>query len=508
MGQCLGRKNKEIRQKVASNPPRLYNIAMTKKYYLTTTAPYVNSAPHIGFALEIIQADVLARYHKMLGEDVFFNTGTDEHGKKIYEKAIEAGKDAQDYVDEYAAKFDNLKKALNLSYNSFWRSTNPEHIKAAQEMWHRVDAAGFIKKGIYKAKYCVGCELEKQDSELVDGKCPLHPNKEIELIEEENYFFKFSKLADKLIKHYEKFPDFVIPAHRQKEIRNFVEAGLNDFSVSRVKEKMPWGVPVPNDEKQVMYVWFDALTYYISALGWPENEKKFTEFWGTTEKPNAIQVAGKDNLRQQTAMWQAMLIAAGLPPSRQILIHGFINSNGQKMSKSLGNVIDPLEYVERYSTDALRYYLLAKVNPTEDSDFTKEKFEDAFNGELANGLGNLVSRIAKLAENSRFEFSNTDSLQKTSDEEWAKALEDYRFDIALQSIWLDISIVDQHMNHNTPWLEKDKSKLKDILQSEIDDLRKIAFRLRPFLPETAEKIEKQFKGPKIKSEAPLFPRLK
>lgn len=477
---------------------------MAKKYYITTTAPYVNSAPHVGFALEIIQADVLARYHTLLGDKVFFNTGTDEHGKKIYEKALETGKEPQVYVNEYAAKFDNLKKGLNLSYNSFWRSSNPKHILAAQEMWRRVDKAGFIEKGIYKAKYCVGCELEKTDSDLVDGKCPLHPNQEIELIEEENYFFKFKELRDKLLKHYDRFPDFVIPSHRQKEIRNFVEAGLNNFSISRVKEKMPWGVPVPGDEKQVMYVWFDALTYYISALGWPDDKKKFTEFWGTEESPNAIQVAGKDNLRQQSAMWQAMLIAAGLPPTRQILIHGFINSNGQKMSKSLGNVIDPFEYVEKYRTDALRYYLLAKINPTEDSDFTREKFEEVYNADLANGLGNLVARVAKLCEKSNISFPLVSPRFYDFNK---KGLEGYEFNKALSGIWAKIALVDGAVSAEEVW-KKSPNEVKVFLDDYVKDIRSIAFNLKPFMPDTAEKIEKQFKGPKIQAETPLFPRLR
>ncbi len=476
---------------------------MSKKYYLTTTAPYVNSDPHIGFALEIIQADVLARYHSLLGDDVFFNTGTDEHGKKIYDKALESGREPQDYVDEYAAKFDDLKKSLNLSYNSFWRTTHPDHVKAAQEIWRRVKENGYIEKGVYKAKYCVGCELEKQESDLVDGKCPLHPNKDIEFIEEENYFFKFSKLQEKLLEHYDKYPDFVVPEHRQKEIRNFVESGLTDFSISRIKEKMPWGVPVPGDDKHVMYVWFDALTYYISALGWPDNDKKFEDFWGTQEKPNAIQVAGKDNLRQQTSMWQAMLFAAGLPPSRQIFIHGFITSGGQKMSKSLGNVINPLEYVEKYGTDALRYYLLAKLSPSEDSDFTKEKFEEVYNADLANGLGNLVARTAKLCENSGFEFPEP---KVSRDKKIEEALQEYRFDLALKTIWEEIAQTDQFINEEEPWTLKGE-ELNKILVHLVDHVRLIAFNLKPFLPETAEKIEKQFKGPEIKSEAPLFPRI-
>lgn len=477
---------------------------MKKSYYITTTAPYVNSDPHLGFALEIVQADVLTRYHQLLGDDIFFNTGTDEHGKKIYEKALEQNKDPQSYVDEYAAKFDNLKVALNLSYNSFQRTTNENHIKAAEEMWKRVSDNGLIEKGVYKAKYCVGCELEKQDSDLVDGKCPLHPNKEIEIIEEENYFFKFSKLQQKLLEYYKNNPDFVIPKNRQKEIINFVESGLSDFSISRLKEKMPWGIPVPNDEKHVMYVWFDALTYYISALGWPEDEQKFKYFWGTIDNPNAIQVAGKDNLRQQSAMWQAMLIAANLPPTKQILIHGFITSDGQKMSKSLGNVVNPFEYVEKYGTDALRYYLLSKVSPTEDSDFTKVKFEETYNADLANGLGNLVSRVAKLCEKSGYDFKPDKPLEL--DSRIVKYLDEYKFDEAIKIIWDEITSLDQKINREEPWkLEGDKLKL--FLNDSVSSILNIVYNLQPFLPETAEKITKIFQGPKITSSAPLFPRL-
>ncbi|KKQ41864.1 MAG: Methionyl-tRNA synthetase [Microgenomates group bacterium GW2011_GWC1_37_8] len=477
----------------------------SKKFYITTTAPYVNSAPHVGFALEIIQADVLARYHSMIGDDVFFNTGTDEHGKKIYEKAIESGKDPQVYVDEYSAKFDDLKNKLNLNYNSFWRTTNPKHINAAQEIWRRVDAAGYIQKGIYKAKYCVGCELEKQDSDLVDGKCPLHPNKEIELIEEENYFFKFSEFSSKLLDHYNKYPDFVIPQHRQKEIRNFVEGDLTDFSISRLKEKMPWGVPVPNDDKHVMFVWFDALVYYISALGWPDNEKRFEDFWGTVEKPFALQVAGKDNLRQQAAMWQAMLMAAGLPPTRQIFIHGFITSAGQKMSKSLGNVIDPFEYVEKYGTDALRYYLLAKISPTEDSDFTKEKFEEVYNADLANGLGNLIARVAAMTQKDGYKAPSAKLL--TFSKEVSDAIEKYNLDEALSFIWQCIKKADLFINQRGVWNLKGKIK-EAALANLVKIIRQIAYDLKPFLPETSQIIEKQFQGPTIKSEKPLFPRLK
>jgi len=516
-----------------------------KIFYLTTTLPYVNAKPHIGFALEIVQADTLARYHSLLGESVFFNFGTDEHGQKIYKKALEEKKDPQKYTDEYAAKFDGLKKALNLSYNNFIRTTDPHHIKASQEIWNRCLKNGYIEKGIYNAKYCVGCELEKQDSELENERCPLHPNQELEIIKEENYFFKFSKFQDKLLKLYKKYPDFVIPENRLKEISNFVKAGLTDFSISRIKEKMPWGVPVPGDDKQVMYVWFDALTNYISALGWPEDENKFKSFWGTSDKPNALQVAGKDNLRQQSAMWQAMLMAADLPPSRKIFIHGFITSGGQKMSKSLGNVIDPMEYVEKYGTDALRYYLLSKISPTEDSDFTKEKFEEVYNGELANGIGNLIARtLALVAKGSDSKIPDIDI--KKADEHplrvddnihnWKKTWKEidgnisiFRFDEAIKSIWSFIGEADKYINENEPWalIGKDQEKFNWVMYGVLDSLHQLAWQINIFLPETSKKIAEALNvkalldssakykdswtnlkpGTEIKSIAPLFPRI-
>lgn len=461
----------------------------------------MNAAPHVGFALEIIQADVLARYHEIIGEEVFFNTGTDEHGKKIYEKAVEAGKDPQEYVDEFAKKFDLLKEGLGLSYNNFTRTTDKHHIEAAQELWRRVEKAGYIKKGIYKAKYCVGCELEKQDSELIEGKCPLHPNKELELIEEENYFFLFSKLEDELVELYEKRKDFVIPEHRQKEIKNFVKRGLSDFSISRVKSKMPWGIPVPNDDEQVMYVWFDALTNYISALGWPK-QGKFEEYWGEAELPKAIQVAGKDNLRQQSAMWQAMLIAAGIPTTRQIFIHGFITSEGQKMSKSLGNVIDPLDYATKYGVDSLRYYLLSKIHPWEDSDFTKDKFEMAYQGELANGLGNLVARVAGMARGRKFEAQEEKGVIRL---EVKEELEQYRFDVAMEKIWERIRLADQYISENEVWRKEGEEKQR-LLNHLVEEVRQIGVDLQPFMPKTAELILSCYRGGEIE-KINLFKRL-
>lgn len=477
------------------------------KFYITTTLPYVNAEPHIGFALELIQADTIVRSLRSKGHDVFFNTGTDEHGLKIHRKAQENKKDTQEYVDEYAEKFKDLKGILGLVDDiNFIRTTDPHHKKAAQEFWKRCEANGDIYKKAYKVKYCVGCELEKTDSELVDSRCPIHPNLDIEIIEEENYFFRFSKYQKPLLELYEKNPDFVLPDFRFNEIKAFVKRGLEDFSISRLKIKMPWGVHVPDDPEHVMYVWFDALVNYISAIGWPEDMNRFGEYWPV------IQLAGKDNLRQQSAMWQAMLMSAGIEPSKKILIHGFIQSGGQKMSKSIGNVINPFDLVKEYGTDALRYYLLKEIPPFDDGDFTIARFKEVYNADLANGLGNLVARVAKLCETSDYTLMgsvNRKVEHVLSDETYTKVLDEYRFNDALFYIWQKITKVDQYINEEKPWklLTTDIQRCKSVLAHCIDQIQEIAILLSPFLPVTSEKITKQFEGPKIVSEPSLFPRV-
>jgi len=468
---------------------------MAKNYFVTTTLPYVNAKPHIGFALEIIQADVLARYQTLVGDNVIFNFGTDEHGQKIYQKALEQNKKPQKYVDEYAQKFEDLKQALNLSYNRFIRTTDEKHIKAAQHFWELCDKNDDIYKKTYKAKYCVGCELEKTDSELVEGKCPLHPNNELEIIEEENYFFKFSKYQQPLLDFYKNSPNFVKPLSKYKEIKNFVKNGLQDFSISRLKEKMPWGIEVPGDPEHVMYVWFDALINYISTLDWP-GSIEYNEFWP------GYQVAGKDNLRQQTAIWQAMLMSAGLPNSKQIFIHGFISSDGQKMSKSLGNVVDPIELADKYGTDAVRYFLLAKIHPWKDSDFTIKRFEDAYTADLANGLGNLVSRVAAMAQDLEISSHKPDKVDK----EIENYLNKYRFDKALAFIWDKISYADGLINKTEVWKLTGKEKT-DIIVDLVSQIRQIALDLQAFLPATANTINEQFSKNHIEKNKPLFPRL-
>jgi len=468
---------------------------MLKSFYITTTLPYINSEPHIGFAREIIEADVLARFHRGLGDEVFFNTGTDEHGLKIYQKAKELGKDVLEYSDEMVPAYDELKAELNLSYDNFIRTTDEKHIKAAQEFWKLCDKNGDIYKKNYKIKYCVGCELEKTDSELVDGRCPLHPDQEIECIEEENYFFKFSNYQQKILDLYEKNPEFVLPKKRLNEIKAFVKRGLEDFSISRMKEKMPWGIPVPNDSNQVMYVWFDALINYVSTLDWPSNKENFEKFWP------GYQVCGKDNLRQQSAMWQAMLMSAKITNSKQIFVNGFITVNGQKMSKSLGNVISPYEMVENFGIDGTRYLLLSMGgNFGEDTDVSREKMIEKYNADLANGLGNLLSRVIKLS-------GNIENLKGIMEINIDSCFERMELSTALNIIWDVIKNDNKFIEENKPWelAKKNEEKFKEVMQKLISDLYLISQLIAPFLPETSEKIKKALE---TKELVILFQRIK
>ncbi len=503
---------------------------MKNNFYITTTLPYVNAEPHIGFALEIIAADVIARYHRQIGDNVIFNTGTDEHGQKIYQNAIDNNQTPQEYVDHYAAKFNDLKELLNLSYTNFIRTTNPEHKKAAQEFWRRCDANGHIYKKLYKTKYCVGCELEKTDSELEDGRCPLHPNRDLEIREEENYFFKFSSFGDRLLKFYKDNPDFVKPEGKFKEITSFVEQGLQDFSISRLKEKMPWGIPVPGDKTHVMYVWFDALINYISTLGWPNDNENFKNFWP------GIQLAGKDNLRQQSAMWQAMLMAADLPNSKQILINGFISVDGQKMSKSLGNVISPSEMVTKYGTDATRYLIMNLGPFGNDMDVTWEKLDTIYTADLSNGLGNLCSRVAKLCEKVEYKHHATKldlplteiDIYRNSKEKPAevvrlidKFIKNYEISQVLEVIIgstkiseeildenlpITVNKADKYLSEKKPWL-LDEEQAKKVLKAVVDSILLIAVELKPFMPTTAKKIIEHFTAEKITAMEPMFPRI-
>ncbi|MES3004938.1 MAG: methionine--tRNA ligase [Patescibacteria group bacterium] len=477
---------------------------MSKNFYITTTLPYVNSEPHLGFAMEIIRADIIARSKKLQDFDVFFNTGTDEHGQKIYENAVSAGTDVKSYVDKYAESFKDLKGLLGLSDDlHFIRTTDEHHIKAAQAFWQKCLDNDDIYKKNYKVKYCIGCELEKQDSDLEDGKCPVHPNKELEIREEENYFFRFSKYQTKLLDLYAKNPNFVLPDFRFNEIKAFVERGLEDFSISRLKSKMPWGVPVPNDLDHVMYVWFDALVNYISTLGWPEDLTNYEKYWvnGTP-----VQYCGKDNLRQQSAMWQAMLMSAGLNPSNNIVINGFINAeDGRKMSKSLGNVVGPKEIIDEYGVDFLRYYVAGELSNFEDSSVSKDRLKEIYNAKFANGVGNLVSRIMKMASDN---LSSPVSIAESENmEEYFVHLNNFEISKAVGFIWEKISELDSYIQNNQPFkvIKTDKEAGEKMVTELAVGLYSVARILNPIMPETSTKIKELIKANKTPS-SPLFVR--
>ncbi len=509
-----------------------------KSFYLTTTLPYVNAPLHMGHALEFIRADILTRYKKLMGYEVFFNTGTDEHGVKIYNKAIENGKTAQEFVDAGFATFREQLDQFGISDDiHFIRTTDENHIVFAQAFWNKVNENGYIYKKNYQAKYCIGCESEKTDSDLVNGECPHHPGIPLELIDEENYFFKYSAFTEKLLALYESRPDFVVPDFRLNEVKEFVKTGLQDFSISRKVEKMPWGIPVPHDDGQVMYVWFDALTNYISTLISPSEfetvfsssiipsqdsaspafagsisssktvsnlqESLFEKFWvnGTP-----TQYCGKDNNRFQSAMWQAMLMAAGLPNSYQIIINGFITGDGGvRMSKTLGNVIDPKQVADEYGTDALRMFLAKEISPWEDSPFTMERFAAAYNANLVNGLGNLVSRTLTMAENYGVDVS--DIIFPNFTDIAHPAYERFDYAEVTTDIWREITDLDKYITETEPFkmFKVNPDQARSDVHHVITGLARIAVLLQPIMPTTAEKMTELIKDGKKPSE-PLFGR--
>ncbi|MEK7461500.1 MAG: methionine--tRNA ligase [Patescibacteria group bacterium] len=473
-----------------------------KSFYITTTLPYVNAEPHIGFAYELIVADVVVRYRESLGEEVFFNTGTDEHGQKIFNAAEKAGENVESYVEHYAQEFKKLKELLCLSDSlNFIRTTDERHIKAAQKLWQR------CKKDIYEKEfeglYCVGCERFLVQRDMADDKCVIHHTKP-QLLKEKNWFFKFSKYEKDLLKYLEN-PDVITPDWRRKEAVNFVKEGLEDFSISREKGRLSWGVPVPGDETQVMYVWFDALTSYISTLGWPDNEEgNFKKFW---ENGYTLQLAGKDQIRFQSLMWQAMLMSAGIKKTDQIFYHGFINSGGQKMSKSLGNVISPYELEKKYGTDATRYLLLRHVHPTEDTDVTRERLDEWYNSGLANGLGNLVSRILTMAE--KYAVSTVDTIESGALLPKSHYIDNFNFNEYMEHIWKLIQAADKEIQEKEPYkkYKTDPHIATKIVSELCTHLYEIALWLGPIMPDTSEKIKNYLYNPKKEKPENLFPRL-
>jgi len=482
------------------------------KFYITTAIPYVNARPHIGFALEIVQADVLARYQRELGQDVFFLTGTDENSLKNAQAAEKEGIGVKELCDRNAAIFYGLKEALNLSFDQFIRTTEERHFSGAQKLWQACKKEDIYKKK-YKGFYCVGCESFYIEKDLVDGQCPEHRTKP-EIVEEENYFFRLANYQDKLLKIIESDEYKIAPETRKNEIISFVKMGLEDFSISRSRERAHgWGVPVPGDDSQIMYVWFDALANYLTALDYSGDQKLLKKYW-----PADVHVIGKGVIRFHAVYWPAMLLSAGLELPKELFVHGYINVGGEKMSKSLGNVIDPFALVQKYGTDAVRYYLLKQIHPFEDSDFTIEKFEETYNADLANGLGNLAARTANLIEKNfdgrikNKELTRLPARQGIKNKELNKInqlVKEYRFDEALKEIQGLITSADQLIDKEKPWalVKSDLKKAEKVLTGVADQILVIAELLKPFLPGTAEKIIKQFTADKIVKGEPLFPRI-
>lgn len=474
---------------------------MKNKFYITTSIPYTNASPHIGFSFEIIQADVIARYHRILGEDVYFLTGTDEHGLKTLRASESAGKNVLDFADEVSGKFKELAKTLNISNNDFIRTTDEKrHLPAVYKLWEKFIASDDVYKKKYKGFYCPGCESFKTEKEILNGKCVIH-QKEIEEIEEENYFFKLSKYLPKIKEIIESDRIKIIPESKKNEILQMIETGLEDVSFSRSKEKY-WSWPVPGDDGQVFYVWQDALPNYISAIGYGGDEEKFNKYW-----PADIHFIGKDIVKFHALYWPAMLLSADLSLPKSLFVHGFINVDGQKMSKSLGNVIDPFELVKKYGVDAVRYYLLREITPTEDGDFSYEKFEQRYNSDLASGVGNLLARIITLARKDNFTEKNpTEKIKQETEKikkESADYLQEFKFNDSLKSIWELISFCDRYINQEKPWEEKENAS--QVISDCLFALGEISDLLLPFLPETSEKMKKVLA--QKKSEEALFPRI-
>ncbi len=481
---------------------------MKQKLFLSTAIDYVNSFPHMGHALEKVQADVVARYHRILNEDVFFLSGTDEHSLKNVKTAEKERTSVKELVDKNSKKFYELKKAFNLSFDDFIRTTEGRHIEGAQKFW--LACQKDIYKREYQGLYCVGCEVFLKEKELIDGLCPEHKIKP-ELIKEENYFFKLSKYQNQLKKIIENDSVKIIPQTRKNEVLSFINSGLEDICVSRKSERgKGWGIIVPNDASQIFWTWFDALPNYINALGYADNSEEFQEWW--QENKNILHIIGKGVLRFHAVYWLAFLLSAKLNLPKVIFAHSYLTLNGQKMSKSLGNIIDPLKLVEKYGTDAVRYFLLREIPSTKDGDFTIKRLEERYNSDLAAGLGNFVSRVLTMVKmsNSKPQSLMSEQIQNSevnteiikAQRNYKKELENFKFNQALEAIWQLIGFSDCYIEKEKPW-ESPEDKLS-VLNDLLLIIREVAKLLEPFLPQTSKKIFEQLK---VQKPEPLFPRL-
>jgi methionyl-tRNA synthetase len=473
---------------------------MKNKFYVTTPIYYVNAQPHIGHTYTTVAADILARWHRQIGEETFFLTGTDEHGAKIAEKALEAGVEPQAFTDGVAETFKEAWQILNISNDRFIRTTESSHKKAVQRAVEVMLEKGVIYKDKYEGLYCQGCEQFKNEKDLVDGKCPDHQTAP-QWMSEEAYMFRLSQFQGELTQRIQSDELRVRPLERKNEILSFIEQhGLKDVAFSR--EKVKWGIPFPGDENHTIYVWADAFLNYLTGLGWTGEAGEIPEMW-----PATVQLMSKDILRVHATIWQAMLLALDLPTSKELFIHGFFMIEGQKMSKSLGNVISPKELAERYGVDGTRYLLMSATPFGHDGDIGRKFFDDKFTADLANGLGNLVSRVSNLLEKNEIESE----LKIDSDEELIKTItahmNNYRFDEALKSLWLKIAESDQFLSDKKPWKMGDKKEIAEVLIPTAQTILNIASLLRAFMPETAEKIVAQFTEKQIRKGEPMFPRL-
>ncbi|NTU69888.1 methionine--tRNA ligase [bacterium] len=467
------------------------------KYYITTAIPYINAKPHIGHAMEFIQTDVLARFHRIIGDDTYFLTGSDDNSLKNVLSAEAAGINVDDFVKQHAEIFKTLATTLNISNDDFIRTVEERHKLGVEKLWEACKKD--IYKKTYKGRYCVGCEEFKKVEDLDKGCCPEHPNKPLETIEEENYFFKLSNYQKKLEELIEKDEYKIVPETRKNEVLSFIKRGLEDFSVSRSQERAKgWGIPVPGDPSQVIYVWFDALGNYITALGYGTGDKLFDNYW-----PADAHVVGKGITKFHAIYWPAMLLSAGVALPKKLFVHGYFTVDGQKMSKSLGNVIDPEDLVLKYGVDAVRYFLLREIPSTKDGDFSIKRFEERFTSDLSNELGNLVQRTLTMINKYEVKVKYKDS---DFPSDIASLIKDFSFDKALVSIWTKVKAQNQFIEENKPWelAKNDKQSLADVLTSIYSNLCEISVALSPFMPDTSKKIKEQLNN--LKPEA-IFPRL-
>jgi len=473
-------------------------------YYVTTSIPYVNGDPHIGFGMELVQADVLARAARQKGAKVIFSTGSDEHGGKVADKAAEAKLTPLEFTTQMSQKFRDLAKLLNISNDRFIRTTDKGHEQRAKLIWENL--SDDIYKSTYTGWYCTGCEEFKTEAIVkeTNGVCPNH-NRPYEKIEEQNYFFKLSKYTSKIEQAINDGSFVIVPANRKHEVQRIIKDGLEDISISRPKDKINWGIPVPGDDTQVMYVWFEALMNYITVLGYPEHDD-FGKFW-----PANVQVVGKDITRFHAAIWPGMLLALGLKLPKQLYVHGFITVENQKMGKSLGNVVGPKDIVSKYSADVFRYYFLRHIPSYEDGDFSWDRLNKAYNNELGNELGNAVQRTVAMISQYQNGIVGTIPPSEHDIGRYHEALQSCRFDQALDTVWEQVRGLNQYIEEEKPWAiakAADADHLQEVLAYQVSCLLEIAELLEPFMPETAAKIQGVFKeGVVSPLEGTLFPRI-